>query len=173
MTKSNRNIELYYSLQSMPIEVEKLLKCFPNDKLNWKPKSWVGNPGENFSALEQICHLRDIEIDGYQYRIQAMLIEDKPNLKSIEGYKLAVERIYENNNLEKVLLDFKVAREKTINLIGKIENTQLENIGFFEGYGNITLKALIHFLCSHDFEHLASLRWLLGKIESDKLSVSD
>jgi hypothetical protein len=171
MTTNNSNAsELFFSLSTMAIEVEKLLKLIPIDKLNWKPKSWDGNPGENFSAIEQICHLRDIEIDGYHYRIHTMLKEDNPILKSVEGYKLAIERIYENNNLPEVISEFKIAREKTLNLIAKIENIHLDNTAFFEGYGTITLKALIHFLCSHDFEHLASLRWLLGKIESDKLS---
>ncbi len=86
MTTEKSNIELYFSLQTMVNEAEKLLSYFPLDKLNWKPKSWDGNIGENFSAIEQICHLRAIEIDGYRYRIQAMLTYNKPNLKSVEGY---------------------------------------------------------------------------------------
>ncbi len=36
----------------------------------------------------------------------------------------------------------------------------------FEGYGAVTLRALVHYLCSHDQQHLAGLQWLLGKIEA-------
>jgi hypothetical protein len=36
----------------------------------------------------------------------------------------------------------------------------------FEGYGPVTLRALVHYLCSHDQQHLAGLQWLLGKIEA-------
>jgi hypothetical protein len=34
----------------------------------------------------------------------------------------------------------------------------------FEHYGPVTLRGLIHYLCSHDQQHLAGLQWLLGKI---------
>lgn len=169
MTTESNNIDPFFSLSTMAIDVEKVLELFPIDKLNWKPNSWEGNPGENFSAIEQICHLRDIEIDGYHLRIQSMLTENAPNLSSVDGYKLAIQRDYENSNLTEVISEFRLAREKTIIMISNIESNHWNRIGFFQGYGNITLKALIHFLCSHDFEHLASLRWLLGKIEGSKV----
>ena len=41
---------------------------------------------------------------------------------------------------------------------------QLERAAVFEGYGPVTLRALVHYLCSHDQQHLAGLQWLLGKI---------
>ena len=36
----------------------------------------------------------------------------------------------------------------------------------FEGYGQTTLKGLIHYLCSHDQRHLAGLQWLLGNMQT-------
>jgi hypothetical protein len=36
----------------------------------------------------------------------------------------------------------------------------------FEGYGPLTMRSLIHYLCSHDQQHLAGLQWLAGKIDA-------
>jgi hypothetical protein len=30
----------------------------------------------------------------------------------------------------------------------------------------LTLRSLVHYLCSHDQQHLAGLQWLLGQIEA-------
>ena len=160
----------FFSLSMMSTEVSKLLQLFPSADLNWKPASWDGIPGEKFSAIEQICHLRDIERDGYHNRIKSIQAGGNPTLASIEGYDLAVQHNYKDARLTEVIDAFHTAREKTIEIIKTIEDQQWNNTGYFDGYGTITLRALIHFLCSHDLEHLASLRWLLGKMEGDKLA---
>jgi hypothetical protein len=41
----------------------------------------------------------------------------------------------------------------------------------FEGYGPLSLRSLVHYLCSHDQQHLAGLQWLLGKIEASRVQV--
>jgi hypothetical protein len=32
------------------------------------------------------------------------------------------------------------------------------------------MRGLVHFLCSHDQQHLAGLQWLLGKIEASRMA---
>jgi DinB superfamily len=162
--------ESFFPLSTMPTEVANVLQLFPPADLDWKPKSWDGIPGEKFSAIEQICHLRDIEQEGYHKRIEAMLNESNPTLTSIEGYGLSTQLNYKAANLTEAISAFHSAREKTIMMIKNIERSQWNRIGYFDGYGPITLRALIHFLCSHDLEHLASLRWLLGKLEGERLN---
>jgi hypothetical protein len=161
--------ELFFSLSAMPSAVTKLVNLFSSGDLNWKPLSWDGIPGEKFSAIEQLCHLRDIEIDGYHRRIFSILNDQHPDLQSIDGYTLSIERNYKDADLAEVISQFQAAREKTIAMISVIEPAGWNRTGFFNGYGNVTLKSLIHFLCSHDFEHLSSMRWLLGKLEGEKL----
>jgi hypothetical protein len=46
---------------------------------------------------------------------------------------------------------------------------QFDRTAFFEGYGPLTLRSLVHYLCSHDQQHLAGLQWLLGKIEAARV----
>jgi hypothetical protein len=50
-----------------------------------------------------------------------------------------------------------------LSLLGGVDERQLDRRAEFEGYGPVTLRALVHYLCSHDQQHLAGLQWLLGK----------
>lgn len=59
---------------------------------HWTPDDWEGIPSERFSPLGQLCHVRDIEIDGYHVRLRRMLEEDRPLLVSLDSDALASER---------------------------------------------------------------------------------
>jgi hypothetical protein len=48
-------------------------------------RSPTSSAGERLSALEQACHLRDIEIDGYQVRLRRTCQETRPLLVSLDG----------------------------------------------------------------------------------------
>lgn len=45
---------------------------------------------------------------------------------------------------------------------------QCDRTAVFEGYGPLSLRSLVHYLCSHDQQYLAGLQWLLGKIEASR-----
>ena len=55
---------------------------------------------------------------------------------------------------------------QTLALLRGVDQSQWQRRAEFEGYGPVTLRALVHYLCSHDQQHLAGLQWLLGKIEA-------
>jgi len=154
-------------LAGMPEELERAIRLVPAGRLHFKPESWGGAPGETFSAMEHVCHVRDIERDGYQVRIQRMLEEENPSLVSIDGYELAKERRYEAANVDEALSTFRTARAATIAHLRGVDESQLSREGFFAEYGPLTLRALVHYLRSHDQQHLAGIQWLAGKIASD------
>jgi hypothetical protein len=153
-------------LGAMPDQFERAFALVPHDALRWTPESWEGIPGETFSAIGQACHIRDIERDGYHVRIQRMLDEDHPDLVSLDGYALAVERRYDDADPTAALREFRDARAQTIALLARVTNADLRRTGTFAEYGTISLAGLIHFLGSHDQQHLACMQWLLGKIAS-------
>lgn len=160
--------ELLADLEDMPRELERAIRLIPRDRLGFRPESWGGCPSENFSALEQVCHLRDIERDGYQVRIRRMLHEEDPALDSLDGYELARDRGYETANVDQALLEFRAARTATLATLRAVAPSQWERTGTFAEYGPLTLRALVHYLRSHDEQHLAGLQWLAGKIASDQ-----
>jgi hypothetical protein len=157
------------ALETFPHELEKHYAAFPAGFVHWAPESWDGVPSEPFTAIEQICHVRDIEIEGYQVRFQRTLDEGSPLLPSIDSETVAKERNYASYDTARVFAEFRVARTRTLELLRGLTEEQLARPAVFEGYGPVSLRGLIHYLCSHDQQHLAGLQWLLGKIDATRM----
>jgi hypothetical protein len=154
------------ALRIFPGQLEAHYAAVPNGLKHWRPTSWDGVPSEALSALEQVCHVRDIEIQGYQIRIRRTLEETNPLLPSLDTDVLVIERDYASADAAAAMRAFGEARAKTVGLLSRVTPTQLDRSAVFEGYGAVTLRALAHFLCSHDQQHLAGLQWLLGKMQT-------
>jgi hypothetical protein len=154
------------ALAAFPDQLERLFNAFPKAYANWVPPSWEGIPSETFTAVGQLCHVRDIETLGYHERIRRLLGEENPTLASLDSYALAKERGYPDAAPSEVLAAFRKARGATIDMIRGLSDGELARRGEFEGYGPVTLKGVIHFLCSHDQQHLSGMHWLLGKAAS-------
>ncbi len=154
------------ALEKFPDQLEQYFNAFADNKRHWSPESWEGVPSESLNAIEQICHVRDVEIDGYHIRFNRMLSDSEPTLDSLDGYGLVEEKNYAQADPNHVFKEFRAARVETLELVESLSETQLKRAGFFEGYGRLTVAGLVHYLCSHDQQHLSGLQWLLGKIES-------
>jgi hypothetical protein len=154
------------ALAEFPSQLAAHYAAIPAEFKHWKPASWDGIPSEHYTAHEQICHVRDIETEGYHVRLQRTLREDNPFLPAVDGDALAIEHSYASADAAIVLAEFRSARAHTIELLSQLTPEQLARPAEFEDYGALTLRSLIHYLCSHDQQHLAGLQWLLGQIEA-------
>jgi hypothetical protein len=161
------------ALEIFPQQLEAHYAAIPADFKSWAPASWEGVPSEPFTAIEQICHVRDIEVEGYHVRFDRTLNEVNPTLDSIDSEPLAKERAYSTADAAATFAAFREARAKTVALLKGLSPEQLDRTAVFEGYGPLTLRSLAHYLCSHDQQHLAGLQWLLGKIEARSASPND
>ena len=125
---------------------------------------------DEFSALENICHLRDIEIEGYGERIRRILEEENPSLADIDGARLAVERDYNNQDGEVALTAFSDARRQNIDLLKDLSPEMVAREGTLEGVGTINLEQLVEMMLEHDEGHLSEFttiaRRLQGRSES-------
>jgi hypothetical protein len=155
------------TLAAMPDRLEETFRLVPVERHSWTPASWEGIPGERFSPLGQLCHVRDIEVDGYHVRLARMLHEESPDLVSLDSYELAAGRDYDHADPHDALDAFRVARGKTVDLVRNLTEEQLARRGTFGEYGAITLRSLIHYLASHDLQHLACMEWLLGNLSAE------
>ena len=156
------------ALAAFPDQLEAHYAAFPPEATRWAPASWDGVPSEPLTAIEQLCHVRDIEIDGYQLRIRRTLAEERPTLASIDTDALVRERAYARDDATRALAAFRAARAHTLEMICGLSDAQLARTAVFEGYGALTLQSLVHYLCSHDQQHLAGLQWLLGKFDAQR-----
>ncbi|SOD21910.1 DinB superfamily protein [Variovorax sp. YR752] len=162
----NMNPTTLSALAAFPSQLEAHYAAIPTAYRHWAPPSWEGVPSEAFTAIEQLCHVRDIEIAGYHVRFRRTLQETHPTLASIDSEPLAIERAYGTADAAKVLAEFRMARVQTMEIISSLSDAQLARTAVFEGYGPLTMRSLIHYLCSHDQQHLAGLQWLAGKIDA-------
>jgi hypothetical protein len=163
------NLVTIAALEAFPQQLEAHYAAVPTEFKHWAPSSWEGVPSEPLTAIEQICHVRDIEVDGYHVRFHRTLNESDPTLASIDTEALVRERSYANSNAADAFASFRDARSRTVALISGLTSQQLERTAVFEGYGPVTLRSLVHYLCSHDQQHLAGLQWLLGKMDASRV----
>ena len=153
------------ALRDFPTRLESFYAAVPAGFANWRPALWHGIPSEPFAPLEQLCHVRDIERDGYHVRFARTVQEHEPVLANIDGESLARERDYAAADAAKVLAEFRTARAQTIATITAFTPQQLARAAQFEGV-RITLRGLVHMLCSHDQQHLSGLQWLLARLDA-------
>jgi hypothetical protein len=155
------------TLATFPAQLEAHYAAVPAGFGHWAPPSWNGVPSERFTPIEQVLHVRDIEIDGYHVRFRRTLQEPQPLLADIDSYELAAANGYAAaTDAQSALADFRAARARTVAMLSALSPEELARTAVFEGYGPVTVRGLMHYLCSHDQQHLAGLQWLLGQIEA-------
>jgi len=151
------------ALSDFPARLEAFYAAIPPGFSNWHPPAWTGIPSEPFTPIEQICHVRDIEIDGYQERFARTLRETYPVLGNIDGETLARQRSYSSDDPNEVFDAFRAARTRTLAMIDAFTAQDLLRPAHFDGQA-ATLRGLVHYLCSHDQQHLSGIQWLLAHI---------
>jgi hypothetical protein len=154
-----------HALATFPVRLEAHYGAVAHGLRHWRPISWQGIPSERLTALEQVCHVRDIEVDGYHVRFDRTLNEERPVLPDLPGELLAAERNYTAADPAQVLAAFSQARASTVRLLSGLNDQQWGRVAVFEG-SPTTLRGLVHSLCSHDHQHLAGLQWLLAKMQA-------
>jgi len=116
------------------------------------------NSPDEFSVLENICHLRDLELQGYTPRIRRILAESNPALADFDGARVAAEGNYQNEQPQVALRTFQVARKANVDRLRSLSKEQLKREGTLEGVGTITLRQLAEKMREHDEGHLDDLR---------------
>ena len=138
-------------LEETPESIRQLTAAFANQELRWKPA------GDEFSALEQVCHLRDLEREGYAARIKKLLTENQPMLPDFDGGRLARERDYNTQDFASAWQAFALARAENVRVMKSLSPDELNRGGVLDGVGAITLEKLLLLMREHDQSHLREL----------------
>jgi DinB superfamily len=151
---------LIASLAETPTIVRQLIGELSTDEARWRPAA------NEFSALEQACHLRDIEREAYAVRLRRLLDEDEPVLADVNGARLAQERAYQSQDLAAALEAFAQARRESMATVEKLSLDELQRSGTLEGVGRVTVAQLFELMRAHDAEHCAELRALCAGLNA-------
>jgi hypothetical protein len=121
-----------------------------------------------FSALENLCHLRDLELQGYTPRIRRLLDEGDPSLADFDGARVAAAGNYNSQQPDLALQTFQTARRENIEKLRSLTEEQLKREGRLEGVGRITLRRLAEMMREHDEGHIEDLRVLRQRLERQR-----
>jgi DinB superfamily len=147
--------ELLDALAAAPIRIQSLLNRVSDAQLRQRQAA-----GE-FSCVETVCHLRDIETEGYTARINRILSEDQPFLPDLDGGRLAVERDYNQQDVQAALRAFLLARTENLSTLRGLDARQLDRSGTLEGVGLVTLEGLLTMMRDHDGGHISDVEQIL------------
>ena len=157
--------EIIAFLEETPEVVRRLSEGISADELK------VRADDGSFSFVEQVCHLRDIEQEGYGARIERILREELPTLADLDGARLAAERRYNEQRFEEGLGAFSQSRRQSTSALRAATAEQLSRRGLFEGVGPVTLRGLASLMYEHDAAHRGELRALREQLVSRRAAV--
>ena len=144
------------TLARTPERVTTLLDGICEGELSRKPASDV------FSLRENVLHLRDIDVEGYEKRIERIFTESHPYLPDLDGARLAVERDYNNQPLQPALEAFVRSRAASIERLKSATESDLDRTAELEDVGTVTLLVLLERWMEHDEGHLRDIEALLA-----------
>ena len=147
-------------LGAMPAKLKEIVAALP--QAAWRSKPTVGG----FSLLEHVCHLRDIDGDGYRVRLERMLTEERPSLPDLDGDALARQRDYQSADMATALTSFTATRLAIVARLAKVSPDERRRTGLMAGTTEITVGGLVEIMTAHDSEHLDQLDDLVREVTS-------
>lgn len=132
------------------------------EELHWKPTPF------EFSLVEHVCHLRDLEREGFGIRIERMLCEENPVLPDFDGTAIALARDYNSADFPVVLDEFRAARVANVARLASLNASERARSGTQDGVGRLNLGDIPAKMHEHDDVHrteILQLREQLFAIE--------
>ena len=143
-----------------PLTTQRLLSLVPMlqaAKERIPRPEWARRPQEEvFSLVDQVCHLRDLEEEGYTLRIRRLLREDNPLLADFDGAAVARARDYRRQDLSLALNALDLARRQNVAVLTELPAEAFHRRGRM-GDAEVTLERLTAMMLEHDASHRQEL----------------
>jgi DinB family protein len=150
--------DLLVRLEQMPRLLRRLLDEVPETLVRRRATT------SEFSIVEQVWHLADLEREGYGVRVTRLLTESAPRLADFDGARIARDREYLEADLALGLAVFADARRRNVERLRRLDDSALLRGGEQEGVGPVTLANVVHMMDAHDRDHARELMELLGEL---------
>lgn len=128
------------------------------------PKLRIRASDGRFAMVEHLCHLGDLEREGYGLRIERLLSGGQPEWDDFDGAAVAEQRNYLDQDAEAALRRFADARAANVARLRALDDGDWERRGTHRGLGEVTLKQVVEMMVQHDGEHAADIKELLEEL---------
>jgi len=114
-----------------------------------------------FSLHEQVWHLADLEREGFQFRLQALLSQKFPCLENFDGDEVAKQRHYHSLSLQQAFMIFSETRLKNLWLLSGINHADWMRRGMQNGVGEVCVADVFRAMAAHDLSHIQEIEAIL------------
>jgi FMN phosphatase YigB (HAD superfamily) len=142
------------ALQATPAAVHRLTRQIPLSA--WGEQAGPGN----WSLVEILSHLRDVEREVHFSRLETVLTEENPFLPSIDSDSWAADRGYSSEDPIRAAKGFIKARTTTISRLRTMPPASWDRPSRHAIFGPTRLVELMNFAASHDRLHLGQMKHL-------------
>ncbi|MCP4138959.1 MAG: HAD hydrolase-like protein [Chloroflexi bacterium] len=112
---------------------------------------------DEWTLVEILSHLRDVEREVNLPRFQTFLNEENPFITANDPDRWVSERVYAKNDGEAVLQEYVDARLETLEALKKLSAEDWQRAGRHAIFGPITLQEQLGFMVEHDRVHLRQI----------------
>lgn len=145
-----RRVTALETLASAPKSLGSLVRGREDASLRRKPSS------EAWSALEVICHLRDIE-RLWADRLVKAAFSDHPSFYVVDVDDLAVRNRYNAQDPALAVKEFTRLREDNLCLLRAVPASQWKRAGRHPKYGEISIERIVEIMTGHDQGHFGQI----------------
>lgn len=119
-----------------------------------------------FALVEHVCHLRDIEVEGYAVRLRRALAAVRPNLPDLDGDLLARERRYLDQPHAPAVRALLASRRRNVERLRRLRRADLERELDLDGVGRLSLGDLVLRWRTHDIGHRIEMERLRSELRA-------
>lgn len=134
-------------MDEFPNRLSALLAGLPPDDLRWRPKR------KQWSILEIVNHLTDIEVDDMRTRLRLTLEDPEQDWPPIDPQTWAVERRYQDRDFDASLQAFIAERRRSINYLRGLDAPDWTTTHSHPKFGSMRAGDLLAAWSAHDVLH--------------------
>lgn len=117
-----------------------------------------------FAMVEHLCHLDDLEREGYGARIARLLSDENPEWDDFDGAAIAEERKYLEQDADAALARFAEARAANVARLRSASAEDWNRSGVHRGMGEVSLRRIAEMMLEHDRGHADDIAQLLREL---------
>ena len=136
----------FESLEASPKRLADLTKKLDDAVLRRKPAP------DKWSALEAVCHLRDVE-RLWTDRLVKAAFADKPAFYALDFDALVSKNRYNTQDLGASIKEFARLRADTVCLLRALPASQWKRVGIHPKRGEISIERIVEIMIGHDKGH--------------------